>query len=64
MERIRQRLLDESASIKASEDAKRMRHLKKFGKQVQVSKIQERQKAKKQLEAKVKDFQKSMLLLD
>ena len=36
MEKIRQKLLDESAGIKASEAAKKQRSLKKFGKQVQV----------------------------
>lgn len=56
MERIRQRLLDERASMEASEKAKAQRQLKKFGKQVQVAKLQERQQAKKALENKVKDF--------
>ena len=36
--------MEEEASKKASEAAKRQRDLKKFGKQVQVSKIQEREK--------------------
>lgn len=56
MERIRQRLLDERASLEASEKAKAQRQLKKFGKQVQVAKQQEREKAKKALDEKVKDF--------
>jgi rRNA-processing protein EBP2 len=59
MERIRQKLLDESASIKASETAKKQRHLKKFGKQVQVEKLKEREKSKKDLNDRVKEFKKS-----
>ena len=59
MERIRQKLLDESASIKASEAAKKQRHLKKFGKQVQVEKQREREKAKRDLNDKVASFKKS-----
>ncbi|WFD21257.1 rRNA-processing protein EBP2 [Malassezia caprae] len=53
MERVRQRLLDESASIKASEDAKRQRELKKYGKKVQTEKLLERQRSKKEMEDKV-----------
>jgi rRNA-processing protein EBP2 len=59
MERIRQKLLNESASIKASEEAKRQRQLKKFGKKVQVAKQLERQKEKKALDEKIKAFKKS-----
>jgi rRNA-processing protein EBP2 len=62
MERVRQKLLDESASLKASEEAKRQRQLKKFGKKVQVAKQLERQKEKKALEEKVKAFKKSNCL--
>ena len=53
MERVRQRLLDESASIKASEDAKRQRELKKYGKKIQTEKLLERQRSKKEMEDKV-----------
>jgi rRNA-processing protein EBP2 len=59
MEKIRQKLLDESAGIKASEAAKKQRSLKKFGKQVQVERLKEREKAKKDLDEKVKSFKKS-----
>ncbi|KDN36834.1 Ebp2-domain-containing protein [Tilletiaria anomala UBC 951] len=54
MERVRQKLLDERAGIKASEEAKKQRELKKFGKKVQVEKLLERQKRKKELADKVK----------
>lgn len=61
MERIRQKLLDDSANIKASEQAKKQRHLKKFGKQVQVEKQKEREKSKREMNDKVKSFRKSEL---
>ena len=59
MEKIRQKLLDEQAGIKASDNAKRQRELKKFGKQVQVNKLREREKSKRDLDDKVKAFKKS-----
>ncbi|KAI1315419.1 rRNA-processing protein and EBNA1-binding protein ebp2 [Mortierella claussenii] len=46
MAKIRQKLLDENASIQASERAKAQRELKKFGKKVQTEKRLEREKAK------------------
>jgi len=59
MERVRQRLLDERAGIKASEEAKRQRELKKFGKKVQVEKGLERQREKKRMEESVKGLKRS-----
>jgi Eukaryotic rRNA processing protein EBP2 len=44
---------------KASEAAKRQRDLKKFGKQVQVSKIQEREKGKRTTLEKIKALKRS-----
>ncbi|KAG9291520.1 hypothetical protein G9A89_021939 [Geosiphon pyriformis] len=58
MARIRQRLLDESQKIKVGEDARRQRELKKFGKKVQIEKIQERQKQKSQDLDKIKAMKK------
>ncbi|CEH18822.1 Nucleolar protein-like/EBNA1-binding protein [Ceraceosorus bombacis] len=58
MERVRQRLLDESAGIKASEEAKRQRELKKFGKKVQVEKQLERQKSKRELNERIKGLKR------
>ena len=46
MERIRQRLLDESATIKRSDEKRKEREGKKFGKQVQVEKQKEREKSR------------------
>ncbi|CAK4034332.1 related to rRNA processing (Ebp2) [Lecanosticta acicola] len=48
MGKVREKLLDEAARKKASADARRQRDLKKFGKAVQVAKLQERQKEKRE----------------
>jgi rRNA-processing protein EBP2 len=60
MERIRQRLLDESATIKKSEDKRKEREGKKFGKQVQIEKLKEREKSKKEMEERLKGLKRSM----
>lgn len=59
MERIRQRLLDESAGIKKSEDKRKEREGKKFGKQVQIEKLKEREKSKKEMEERLKGLKRS-----
>lgn len=58
MERVRQKLLDERAGLKASEEAKRQRELKKFGKKVQVERQLERTKSRKDMEEKVKGLKR------
>ncbi|KIM89209.1 hypothetical protein PILCRDRAFT_813133 [Piloderma croceum F 1598] len=58
MERIRQRLLDESAGIKKGEEKRREREGKKFGKQVQIEKIKERDKSKKDMEERLKSLKR------
>ncbi|ORY19523.1 eukaryotic rRNA processing protein EBP2-domain-containing protein [Clohesyomyces aquaticus] len=47
MGKIKQKLVDDAAGKKAAAEARRQRDLKKFGKQVQVAKIQERAKEKR-----------------
>jgi rRNA-processing protein EBP2 len=59
MERIRMRLLDESSSIKKGEDRRKEREGKKFGKQVQIEKIKEREKSKKEMGEKLKALKRS-----
>ena len=59
MERIRQRLLDESSGIKKSEDARKQRDLKKFGKKVQTAKIQEREGERRALDDRLKTLKRS-----
>lgn len=62
MERIRQRLLDESAGIKKSEDKRKEREGKKFGKQVQVEKLKERERGKKEMEERLKGLKRSTFI--
>ena len=59
MERIRQRLLDEGATIKRSEDKRKEREGKKFGKQIQMEKLKERERSKKDLEERLKGLKRS-----
>ena len=59
MERIRQRLLDEGAGIKKSEEKRKEREGKKFGKQVQIEKLKERERSKKEMEERLKGLKRS-----
>lgn len=54
MTKIKSKLIDEAASKKASAEARKQRDLKKFGKQVQVAKLQERDKERKSTLEKIK----------
>ncbi|EJC99019.1 Ebp2-domain-containing protein [Fomitiporia mediterranea MF3/22] len=58
MERIRQRLLDETAALKRSEEKRREREGKKYGKQVQIEKIKERERSKKEMEERLKGLKR------
>lgn len=53
MGQIKAKMVDEAASKKASSEARKQRDLKKFGKQVQVAKLQERGKEKREMLGKV-----------
>ena len=48
---------------KASSEAKKQRDLKKFGKQVQVEKLKEREKEKRTMLEKVKALKRSISLV-
>jgi rRNA-processing protein EBP2 len=63
MAKIKAKLIDEAASKKASAEARKQRDLKKFGKQVQVAKLQERQKETKQTMEKIKTLKRSTSIL-
>lgn len=63
MGKIKKKLYDEAAGKKASADARKQRDLKKFGKQVQVAKLQQRAKEKKESIEKVNSLKKSMYFL-
>lgn len=58
MQRVRQRLLDDDAALKASENARKQRQLKKFGKAVQIEKQKSRQKEKSDMLDKVKSLKR------
>ena len=62
MGKIKSKLVDEAASKKASAEARRQRDLKKFGKQVQVAKLQERSREKKDTMDKIQLLKRSMFL--
>lgn len=59
MGRVKKKLYDEAAGKKAAEEARRLRDAKKFGKQVQVAKEQERAKEKKDTLNKIKELKRS-----
>lgn len=59
MDKIKKKLYDEAAGKKAAAEARRQRDLKKFGKQVQVAKLQQRQKEKRDTLEKINTLKKS-----
>jgi rRNA-processing protein EBP2 len=59
MAKIKAKLIDTAASKKASAEARKQRDLKKFGKQVQVAKLQERDKERKVTMDKIKVLKRS-----
>jgi rRNA-processing protein EBP2 len=59
MAKIKAKLIDEAAGKKAAAEARKQRDLKKFGKQVQVAKLQERDKERKQTMEKIKVLKRS-----
>lgn len=59
MGKVRQKMVDEAARKKASSDARRQRDLKKFGKAVQVAKLQERDRAKRETLDKIQSLKRS-----
>lgn len=61
MSRIRQSLLDEQAGFKASDEARKLRDAKKFGKKVQVERLKEREKDKKEVGKRLDGLKKSEL---
>lgn len=59
MGKIKQKLIDDAAGKKAAAEARKQRDLKKFGKQVQVAKLQERAKEKKDTMEKINLLKRS-----
>ncbi|KAI1391522.1 Ebp2-domain-containing protein [Hypoxylon trugodes] len=58
MEKVKAKLIEEASNKKAATEARKLRDLKKFGKQVQVAKLQERQKAKRETLDKIKTLKR------
>ncbi|TQS32242.1 hypothetical protein Golomagni_07446 [Golovinomyces magnicellulatus] len=58
MEKIKAKLVEEASSRKAAAEARKLRDLKKFGKQVQVAKLQERHKEKRETLEKIKTLKR------
>ncbi|EEP80197.1 hypothetical protein UREG_05039 [Uncinocarpus reesii 1704] len=58
MGKIKKKLFEEAAAKKASAEAKKQRDLKKFGKQVQIAKLQQRQKEKKETLEKINSLKR------
>ena len=63
MGKIKQKMTDDAASKRAAADARKQRDLKKFGKQVQVAKLQERDKAKRETLDKINLLKRSTFVL-
>ncbi|UNI19176.1 rRNA-processing protein EBP2 [Purpureocillium takamizusanense] len=58
MDKVKAKLLEEASAKKAAAEARKLRDLKKFGKQVQVAKLQERQKEKRETLEKIKTLKR------
>ncbi|KAG6040968.1 hypothetical protein E4U41_006446 [Claviceps citrina] len=58
MEKVKAKLVEEASAKKAAAEARKLRDLKKFGKQVQVAKLQERQKEKRETLEKIKNLKR------
>ena len=59
MEHIRQRLLNESVEIKRSEEKRKERQNKRYGKQIQVEKLKERERTKRDMDQRIKGLERS-----
>ena len=60
MDKIKRKMADEAAAKKASAEAKRQRDLRRFGKQVQIVKGQERDKERRTALNKIETLKRSM----
>jgi rRNA-processing protein EBP2 len=62
MTKVKQKMYDSAAGKKAAEEARKLRDAKKFGKQVQIAKEQERAREKRNTLDRVKELKRSMSL--
>lgn len=63
MEKVKAKLVEDATAKKAAAEARKLRDLKKFGKQVQVAKLQERAKAKKDTLEKISSLKRSRITI-
>ena len=61
MGKIKSKMVDEAANRRAAEDARKQRDLKKFGKQVQVARLQQRDIAKRETLDKINLLKRSIV---
>jgi len=61
MKKVRSKLLEKTISMQRSEKAKKMREMRKYGKQVQHEVLMKRQKDKKEMLDSVKKFRKGQI---
>ncbi|KAG5461862.1 MAG: eukaryotic rRNA processing protein EBP2-domain-containing protein, partial [Olpidium bornovanus] len=59
MFKVRQKMADELGALKAADEARRQRELRKFGKKVEMEKLAERKKKKALEEEKIRAFKKN-----
>ena len=59
MDKVKTKLIEQATAKKASAEARKLRDLKKFGKQVQIAKQQERAKQKKESLEKIQSLKRS-----
>lgn len=64
MGKVKQKITEEAMNKKAAAEARKQRDLKKFGKQVQIAKLQERDKAKRETLGKIDLLKRSMTSLN
>ncbi len=64
MGKVKQKITEEATNKKAATEARKQRDLKKFGKQVQIAKLQERDKAKRETLGKIDLLKRSMTSLN
>lgn len=63
MGKVKKKMYDDAAAKKGKEEARKLRDSKKFGKQVQVAREQERAKEKRDTLNKIKELKRSMVSL-
>lgn len=63
MEKIKNKMRDEAAEKKGRQETRRQRDARKFGKQVQIAKEQERARGRREMLDKVKDLKRSTSIL-